>query len=364
MCWLLIAILALCLFVGAKISKRKQWNEDVLSYEQTKSFLGFCALIIILHHCALRTCASWLAANRIVHGLDAFVFLGYLCVAVFFFCSGYGMYTGSRKKEGFFKGYYKRILRIIIPAAVMWVTFFLIEKGKGMTIQKPVWINTYEYIWYIPAIIYMYLFFYLSSHLIKNEKIGMVVQLAGALIYFICCKLFSPGTWWYNTPYLFFIGVFAAGHREKINTVLEKGYPFWLVLSFVVTMAGFIVSNYYYQVVTALGFSYQEPAHGIFELTGQAISALSFVIFVVLVGMKIKIGNKLLMVLGSFTLEIYLVHPLFVQLFGFAFVQDTAKPLYHIQNPFLYALTVAAVSIPLAYVLHRLNAMVTGRKIQ
>lgn len=84
MCWLLIAILALCLFVGAKISKRKQWNEDVLSYEQTKSFLGFCALIIILHHCALRTCASWLAANRIVHGLDAFVFLGYLCVAVFF----------------------------------------------------------------------------------------------------------------------------------------------------------------------------------------------------------------------------------------------------------------------------------------
>ncbi len=359
--YFLYAILAVCLFWGAKVCKKQEWNEDVLSYAQTKSFLGFCALIILLHHCSHRTCAPWLAPGRIVHGLDAFVFLGYLCVAVFFFCSGYGMYTGSRRKEGFFTGYYKRILKLLFPAVVMWLAFFLIEKGKGMKIEKPLWINTYDYIWYIPALIWLYLNFYVSFHLIKSEKTGMTVLIAGTCVYFALCVLFSPGTWWYNTPYLFAAGIVVARHREKTGSFFKKGYPFWVVLSFAVTMAGFVVSNYYYQVVTAFGYRYREPAHSIAELTGQVISALSFVVFVVLIGMKIKIGNKVLLFLGGFTLEIYLVHPLFVQLFSFAFMQDNAEPLYHIQNPFLYAASVAVISIPIAYILHRMTAMIIRR---
>ncbi|MCR5775032.1 MAG: acyltransferase [Lachnospiraceae bacterium] len=352
--YILYAVLLVCLFWGAKLCKSKEWNEDVLSYAQTKSFLGFCALIIILHHCSQRTLALWFASGRMVHGLEAFFFLGYLCVAVFFFCSGYGMYTASRRKEGFFIGYYKRFLRILIPAVVMWVTFFLVEQGKGMVIEKPIWINTYDYIWYIPAMIYMYLVFYLSFHLIKNEKAGMAVTIVATSIYFILCMLLSPGTWWYNTPHLFAAGIITARHREKIGSFFKKGYPVWVVISFVVTMAGFIVSNYYYQVISVLGYEYQEVPHFIAELTGQVISAFSFVVFVMLIGMKIKIGNKVLLFLGGFTLEIYLVHPLFVQLFSFAFIQNTVKPLYHIQNPFLYVAAVTAISLPIAFILHRI----------
>ena len=60
--------------INTAINQLKEWNEDVLSFAQTKSFLGFCALIIILHHCSQRTCAPWLPEFRIVHGLDDFVF--------------------------------------------------------------------------------------------------------------------------------------------------------------------------------------------------------------------------------------------------------------------------------------------------
>ena len=359
--YLLYAILAVCLFWGAKICKRKEWNEDVLSFAQTKSFLGFCALIIILHHCSQRTCAPWLAPFRIVHGLDAFVYLGYLCVAVFFFCSGYGMYIASRK-EGFFKGYYKRILKVFLPTVVIWIVFFLIEKGKGMKIEPPIWMNVYGYIWYIPAMIYLYFIFYLSFHLIKNEKAGMVVVIAGTCVYFVICILFNLGTWWYNTPHLFAAGIITARHRERLGSFFRKGYLFWVLLSFAVTAAGFLISNYYYLFTSLFGYRYQEMARGIAELTGQVTSALSFVIFVMLLGMKIRIGNKVLLFLGTFTLEIYLVHPLFVQLFGFAFVQDTVKPLYHIQNPFLYAAAVTVISIPLAYLLHKAVALITGKR--
>ena len=359
---LLFALLGVCLFWGAKISKRKEWNEDVLSFAQTKSFLGFCALIIILHHCSQRTCAPWLPEFRIVHGLDDFVFWGYLCVAVFFFCSGYGMYTSFHKKEGFFKGYYKRILKILIPTIVVWITFFMVEKGKGMRIPKPVWYNTFDYIWYIPAMIYMYLIFYFSFRFIKKETLSVVAVFIGTCIYFVLCMFFSPGTWWYNTPHLFIVGIITARHKEKIGSFFKKGYPFWIALSLIITFVGFAISNYYYPFAVIFGWGMDDKSHFIAELTGQVISALTFVIFVMLIGMKIKIGNKVLAFLGGFTLELYLVHPLFVQLFSYAFMQDSVKPLYHIKNPFLYSAAVAVVAIPLAFGLHKLVALITGSK--
>ncbi|MCR5210111.1 MAG: acyltransferase [Lachnospiraceae bacterium] len=358
----LFVILGICLFWGAKICKRKEWNEDVLSFAQTKSFLGFCALIIILHHCSHKTCAPWLIPFRIVHGLDFFVFAGYLCVAVFFFCSGYGMYTAFSQKEGFFKGYHKRIIKILIPAVVMWLAFYFVEKSKGMWIEKPIWINTYSYIWYIPALLYLYLIFYLSFHLIKNDKIRVATVIAGTFVYFVFSMFFSPGTWWYNTHHLFVAGIITARHKEKIISFFKKGYPFWVVISFVITYVGFVASNYYYPVMIALGFKADELSHFITELTGQVISAFSFVVFVMLIGMKIKVGNKFLLFLGSFTLEIYLVHPMFVELFAYAFIQDSARSLYHIRNPFLYALVVSVIALPLAFILNRVTGMIVNGK--
>ncbi len=349
----LYAILVVCLFWGARVCKWKEWNEDVLSYDQTKSFLGFCAIIIILHHCSQRTCAPWLSPRLIVPGLDIFVYVGYLCVAVFFFCSGFGMYTSSHKKKEFFKGYYKRLLKILIPAVIMWFAFFFVEKAKGVRVDPPVWINTYDYIWYIPAMVYMYLIFFLAYRIIKNETAAVVTIILGSCVYFVLCMFFSPGTWWYNTTHMFAVGVITAKHKDRIISVLKKGYPIWLILSLAITVSGFYISSYYYDFVTTFKLEWQESAYSIAEITGQVLSALFFVIFVILVGMKVKIGNKVLLFLGVSTLEIYLVHPLFVQLFSFAFIRPSAAPLYHIENPFLYAAAVVAVSVPLAYALHR-----------
>ena len=359
MVYLLYAALAACLFFGAKVENKGQWNEKALSYAQTKSFLGFCALIIILHHCSQRTCAPWLPPGRIVHGLDAFLYLGYLCVAAFFFCSGFGMYTASRERESFFKGYHRRILALLLPAVVMWLVFFGVEKSKGVRVDPPIWINTFDYAWYVPAMIYLYLLFYLAFHLIKDERAGVPVLIAGTLVYFCLCLLFSPGTWWYNTHHLFAAGVITARHRERIQACFRKRYLLWLPLSLLITAAGFMAS-YYFQVLTIRAYGYQAPAHFIAELAGQVISSVSFVVFVMLVGRKVRIGNRLLSFLGGFTLEIYLVHPLFVQLFGFAFMNDAVKPLYYIRNPFLYAAAVAFISIPLAFLLHRMIRTISG----
>ena len=72
-----------------------------------------------------------------------------------------------------------------------------------------------------------------------------------------------------------------------------------------------------------------------------------------MLGMKIKVGNVAIKFLGRFTLETYLVHPLFIQIFGFAFMRDDAKPVLYIQNQFLYVLAVTAISVPIAFLFNK-----------
>lgn len=350
--------LLLLLFTGARLCKKGQWNEEVLSFSRTKAFLGFCAVLILFHHASQRTCAPWLAPEVIRHGLDAFVYTGYLCVAVFFFCSGYGVYTAHFKKGFFDRFAARRILPVLTPALIMWLVFFVIEKAKHIPVEEPVWLGTYDYIWYVPAMIYLYLLFWLSFKIVKKDKLSMAVMIIGTLLHFFLCMFFSPGTWWYNTPFLFVLGIAAARHKEGLLSFFKKAYPLWLILSFVITAAGFAFAAYYSDIIALWGGVYTEAGHFYGELIGQLVSAVSFVCFVLLAGMKIRIGNPVLRFLGVFTLEFYLVHPLFVQLFGFAFVNNMTEPVFYIEDPFLYVLAVIVLTIPIAYGLHLLmNAL-------
>ncbi|MBQ7563850.1 MAG: acyltransferase family protein [Lachnospiraceae bacterium] len=347
-------LLALLLFAKAKVARRGEWNEEALSFHQTKALLGFLAIIILFHHASQRICAPWLPPEVITHGLDAFVYVGYLCVAVFFCFSGYGMYTAYRSKAHFFKGYFvKHILPIVLPAVVMWLVFYAIERGRGMKIDPPVVINAYSYIWYIPAIVFLYLIFWIAFGLVKTEKAGLCILLIGTIIYSVLCFFLGAGTWWYNTHHLFIVGVLVGKYKEQLLRVLKRGYVIWIILTAFITAFGFAISNYYYPIITAFGGRYTDFGHFIAELTGQTVSAFTFSFLVLLIGMKVRIGNRLLSFLGVFTLELYLVHPLFVQLLGFSFVDNVSGPVFYIKDQTLYLLAVIALSIPLSFLLHK-----------
>lgn len=362
--YLFYPALAVLLLFGAKFYKAGEWNETVMSFAESKAFLGFAAIMILFHHASQRTCAPWLEEFRIVHGLDVFVYVGYLFVAVFFFCSGYGMYLSQKKKDDFFQGYFvKRILPVLAPAVLIWLVFFIIERIQGMHIARPFWINTFDYIWYIPAMIYLYVAFYFAFHVIKDEMTGILLLLIAVFVYGTVCFFISPGSWWYNTPHLFVFGVFFARNREGLLKKMKKAYMPLLLCSLAVTVVCFLLASYYYQILEAMKVPYQSFLYnGHFwkwnEPLLQMISATTFVLFVLLVGMKVKIGNKILAFLGTFTLELYLVHPLFVQMFGFMFVNDSGKPLYHIKNSFFYVLVIIALAVPLAFLLNRLMKFV------
>ena len=352
--------LLVLLFFGAKVCKKGEWNEDLFSFKESKSFLGFCSVVIIFHHAAQKTCAPWLDPNKTVHGLDLFVYMGYLMVAVFLFSSGYGMYTSYKSNKDCFKHYFvKRIFPVLTPTVIIWLTFFGLEKLRNIKVAKPIILNVYEYLWFIPAIIYLYIIFFIAFRIIKKETLGVLFVIAGAVAYFIFCDLYSPGTWWYNTIHLFPVGVLTARHKEAILKFLKKFYIPLIILSLVITVISFMFAGYYYEILIMRNTPWDskwflDEYHHKTEIICQDISAFFFVLFVMLLGMKIKTGNRVTSFLGKFTLETYLVHPLFVQLFGFAFITAFSKPVFYIKNPFLYIAAIIIPAIPLSYLLHKL----------
>ena len=357
--YLVYPLLLFLLFYGSKLLKRGEWNSNYLSFEQTKAFLGFCSVLIVFHHISQKTCDHYLDqfSVELRPGLELFVFVGYMCVAMFFFCSGYGMYISSQKVDSFFKHYFKkRILPLVIPTVFMWLIFFFIEKYRGMTIKPPVWINVYDYIWFVPSLIYMYIVFYLSFRLVKTKLYSFSLLWVCVIAYFVFCWFFSPGTWWYNNQFMFAIGAGVAAHVESFTAWNRHHYQGKIVLSLVITLIGFFAAAYYEEITAMLGMPYSENVYTYVKITGQVISSLTFVYLMLLIGMKIKIGNKALAFLSGFTLELYLVHPLFVHLFSFAFVQNDSTPVFYIHNQILYIAAVIIPAVPLAYVLHKVVA--------
>jgi len=354
-------LLLILLFAGARAVRRGEWNEDVLSLEQTKAFLGFASIVIIFHHASQKTCAPWLNPRYIRHGLDAFVYVGYLCVAAFFFCSGYGMRTAC-EKEGFFKGYFKkRLLPIICPAIVIWLVFFVTERVRGVKIDPPLWINVYDYIWFIPAILYLYVCFYISFHLVKADRLNMPVLWAGTILYIILAVLFSPGTWWFNSVHLFAVGAGFAGKKERRLERLKKAWILKTAVFVLLTGLFFTAANYYPMIMEKLHKPYNGKVHMLLEGSCQMISAYTFVFVLILLGLKIRIGNRALSLLGKITLKLYLLHPYFVQIFAFAFIKEGNRPVFYIKDPFLYVLAILACSLPLALLEERLFSMMFRR---
>ena len=363
-----IALIVL-LFFGVKVCKKKTWNEENMSFYHTKCFLGFCAVIIVFHHMSQATCAGWLNPNYIKHGLDLFVTAGYPMVAMFFFCSGYGLYKSAKSKPDFFKRFIPvRIIPILIPTALTFIVYVVFRYWRKIpfNIDSPFAINQHEtwhpYIWYIPCIILMYLLFYIGFGLFKKDWQGILVVALGILGYIAYCIIFQFGTWWFNTPHMFLMGILVAKYSDKIFEHCKKLYALRLVAVIILCLILCFLGDYAGDIYLWVGrhpyappFAYRRDLIcGIF----QFLYTFAFVSLYYLVSMKLKVGNKVLAFLGTFTLELYLVHGIFIHMFSYYMIHDGVKPVYYISNVFLFVLVILVLSIPTSYALSLLDKKV------
>ncbi|MBR5420672.1 MAG: acyltransferase [Lachnospiraceae bacterium] len=365
-------LLILMIFWGAKFCKRGEWNEDYTSLKQTRILLGVQAFLIPLHHMAQKTCAPWHDPRYIVHGLDIFVPVGHLLVSVFLFCSGLGLYRSYKSKEDYLKGFVrKRILPLIIAFYLSEFIYLIVRAlmGEEMGAKDVIWYLSGLHManmncWYIVAIIFFYFFFYLAFRFCKRDGTAIFWVFAASVLYAVFGAFvghqddwWMRGEWWYNSIILFPLGLLFARYEQRLTAVCKKAYPLLLPLSLIGTFAMYLISQLAMNVWWGYYGEYSHDPltvpHRLLCCAVQWLLCAFYVAFHFLLLMKLKLGNRILAFLGGITLELYLMHGMFVEIFGYDFLEEVPS-LYYIRNVPLYILVVLACSFPLTMLFHYL----------
>ena len=361
--YLFYFLLATLVFFGSKCAARGEWNEEYTSLRQTKILQGITALGIALHHMAQKTCAPWHPRTYMVHGLDPFLSMGYMFVGVFLFCSGLGLYKSFKSKPGYLKGFFRRrILPIIIAFYLSEIIYTIVRlaMGEKMNALTVLWYLSGLHManfnaWYVIVIPFFYLVFRTAFRFCKREGVAILWVFLFTLGYTVLGAFIDHqndwwmrGEWWYNSIILFPLGLLFAKYEKPVTAFLKKGYLFWLLLSFAAIFLLFTQSEwlndnawgYYGEVYDRL-----KVQHRLMSAGFQWLVTCAYVAFCFLFMMKVRLGNRALAWLGGMTLEFYLMHGIFVELFGFNFL-DISKSLVYIKKVAPYTAVVLACSIP------------------
>ena len=336
--WIVLALWLIMLFAGAKVMKRGQWNGEALSFSHTKAILGFCAIGVIIHHCAEKTSAYWLPSYAYTPGLEWFTDMGFLLVALFFFYSGYGLYQSLKTKKNSLQFFFAKRYTPLIFAYFATLPFFIllmkIYKVRGI---HPLFWSPHS--WYIFAILYFYLVFWLGFRFFKNENTAILICTLGTVAWILICIIMDLGLWWHNTCHLFVIGIVFSKYEKKILSALRKIFFILIPPCVILTAAGLLMSRYI----------------GLIMMLGYMMSSVTFVLLIILISMKVKIGNPVLIFYGKMTLELYLAHGIFSELFSRNVIAEYAISKCHIKNIALYLVTVIVCGTLAAYPLSIIN---------
>lgn len=324
------SILAVILLIGVKPANRGKWREESMSLHSSKGLLGFCAVGIMLHHMS----QTIYFANEDPGILLFMVDIGVCFVGMFFFFSGYGLYSSLRDKPDYLKGFLRgRLPAVLVPFYMCNFVFILGSYFFGYQFKKG---ELFPYLtgailmnsqmWYIVEIFILYLLFYIVFRLVRNRNAACVlyVLLTVALIGFSLWLghdkttptqgLWLHGEWWYNTTLLLPAGILFAKWEKPILSFVRKFYAIVLIVSALLT--AFLYKETLFMLRTK-GYWVEWDGYAGYKeklqtLAVQTPFVLLAVFTVIVILQKIEFGNKILDFLGSIALELYLVHNLFL----------------------------------------------------
>ena len=347
-----------------------------MSKTKSKNILGIFSILIMMHHLGQRTSAFWLPDDIRRPGLEVFVPIGYLLVAFFFFCSGYGLIKSLQTKEDYMKGFLVKRLNRILLVFVITEIIYLVFRTLYAVLELPA--NPYS--WFVYAIVVLYVGFFFIYR--RKNKFSLILMTIWVIGYSVICYLLVKGNWWINATPAFLVGIYMAEHErtgeEKISTENEEKSPekntkkdpnknpnknkvFRIILSIVVLAICFVITESANKIFLMLHLNnYGAINFMVIILQIIASSAFSLAIFYIVSGMreekqreKIPIYRKILSFYGDMTLEFYLIHGLFVQLFSHHFMNDTAMPVCYIKNVLLYVIVVFILSTISAFAIRK-----------
>lgn len=333
---------------------RGQFHQKAFSQQSSLPLRGFFMLLILFHH-----------LSQQLNAPGSLVFLqhiGPLCVSYFFFESGYGLMKSVLTKEDYFHHFFrKRYSKLLLPFFLCNLIYLCVNRAFGVSYSSlrilkcltgMELVNTHA--WFILTIMLFYLAFYFIFRFCNSCSLQYALLLVFQLLYAAYCmhkgsglQLFE-GPWWFNSSSPFFVGVLFGSFEGAVLPFIKKNYRLFMTLCVPVFLLFHIISVYVNGV-----FPYQTQdmsplsprmLRSWFNLVWQSLSVNAFCVMVLLASLKIKCSNPLLCFLGKISLELYLIHGLFIQLFK--------GQLCTVQNDWLFIFLVLFCSVLSAWLLH------------
>lgn len=308
-----------------------------LSVEKGRSFRGILALTVMCHHLAERTGDS--------SPFHIFAFVGFLPVAYFFFLSGYGLQKSYARKPGYRPNILKkRIPSVLIPYLGMTALYWLFSGpySAGEVLLAAVRGDPIvSFGWYVQFILLVYLGFYLATGLYRGNQLRGVAW--NALFLVLCLLVFRALNYefvWFNSCVTYPLGILWAMTEERCLPWIRRHY--WPVTA-----------------ATTAGFGGAFLAAMLFVDTAAAIplywaAGILFTAVCLLLQMKVTFRNRFLLAMGDCSMELYMIHGFFLQLYR-------GNHIY-LENPALWSAAVVASSCLGAWGLHKLFGMLLKGK--
>lgn len=298
-----ITTLLIFLLIAGSFKTAQSDKLEAFDKANTLPLRGLLAILIVIHHTNLTPPGCLTPDTQLLSGL------GGLVVAVFFFLSGYGLYVSySKKKEEYLSGFLSKRFLKILPAfiilSIISVVIRFYAYGESIPTQLEAMkhgITLLPYSWFIFAIIYVYLAFYASALLGKNLMNTGLIFTAFLFAYFLLIKFgFRLDPLWYRTILCTSAGYYI-GYYEKQLDNIQVQHKLLLICTVLALLCINVISSY-------LGILQNH----FISMGWFILKAFAVYLIIRCLGMW---KTKSLILLGEISLDIYLVHGIFVHLF-------------------------------------------------
>lgn len=330
-------ILVVLIFWKSEIFKKNKFSSEAWNREQGKMLQAIACIGVILHHLT-QVITEYGVMDK--GPITILCSMGILFTSIFFFFSGFGLITSVYHKEDYLERFLlHRLPVVLVPFVTSNICYLLVRilYSKVPTTTSDIWAGVTGYrllnsnAWYIVEIIFFYVAFYILFSSIRNKDVAMVLLSVFVVAFMKYCMSqgadpalvgthWFMGEWWYNSTIVFVMGMVVARLKDKIINFAKKYYGRLLAITIVLFVISFAVEEY---VLKTCGYhSNSMVIDGInnqmVTFYAQILLCIVFAWLILLLNMKLSIHNAVLKVVGSISLELYLIHGVFVnQIFDF-----------------------------------------------
>lgn len=335
---IVLLLIALCLY-RVKVNFRG-FHDDYLSKPKTDAVKGIFIMLVVFTHAMgyfndlgyefEGWGDNWFAALCDI--------LGQLVVVMFLFYLGYGVGESYRAKgDSYLKSYpRRRILTTLLnfDVAVMAYVILALVLGKEVTVSQSLlsltgWESMGNSNWYIFVIVCCYALAWMVLRLRLASRFYRV-----ALLFALCAVLLAvlsrfKDSYWYDTVLSFPVGFMFSAYKVELERQLKRWY--WKVLGLLVLL---LVLQFYGRIS---GWYVDR-----LSLTYNALS-ITFALLIVVLTMKVGVGNRPLEWLGRnlFPIYIYMRLPMIVMV--------ERHPDFVLAQPGLFIVISLAVTLLIAW---------------